>query len=166
VTVYREGPIDESKLQEQLGIDAETLASVLETLVADAHVALQQGERGRFYRSERCLISMGESAGWEAALLDHYQTVVRAMCAKLNQSAAGAQPADRIGGSTYTFDVWKGHAYGERVYGLLAEHRRAVSALWAEVSEHNRKQGRPGALDRVTFYFGQLVTETDSEGKG
>jgi hypothetical protein len=166
VTVYREQPIDEGRLQEQLGIDAESLAGALAALIADGRVALQQTEHGRSYGSERCMISLGESAGWEAALLDHYQAVVRAMCAKLNQHSGGAQPVDRIGGSTYSFDVWKGHAYGERVYGLLAEHRRAVSALWSEVSEYNRRERLGGSFDRVTFYFGQLVTETESEGKG
>lgn len=164
VTVYREQPIDENRLREQLGVDAESLAAVLATLVADGRIAMQPGDRGGIYSSQRCMISMGESAGWEAALLDHYQTVVRAMCAKLNQH--GAQPVDRIGGSTYSFDVWKGHAHSDRVYGLLAEHRRAVSALWSEISDYNRGQQRPGLFDRVTFYFGQLVTETESEGKG
>jgi hypothetical protein len=166
VTVYREQPIDEARLQEQLGIDAESLTAALATLVGDGRVALKQEAHGCSYSSQRCMIALGESAGWEAALLDHYQAVVRAMCAKLDQHAGGAQPVDRIGGSTYSFDVWNGHPYGDRVYGLLAEHRRAVSALWTQVSEHNRKERRQGPFDRVTFYFGQLVTETEAEGKG
>ena len=69
VTVYREQPIDETRLQEQLGIDAESLAAALAALVADGRVALQQAEPVRSYSSERCMIALGESAGWEAALL-------------------------------------------------------------------------------------------------
>jgi hypothetical protein len=117
------------------------------------------------YQSQRCLIPLGQSAGWEAGLLDHYQAVVRSICAKLAGGATLAHGADRIGGSTYSFDVGPGHPHAERVYALLAEHRRSLSALWNEVSEFNKRQTPRAAPDRVTFYFGQMVT-SEAEHSG
>jgi hypothetical protein len=99
-------------------------------------------------------------------LLDHYHALVRAICAKLNQGAGGAQSDDRIGGSTYSFDVWEGHPLKERVSGLLAKQRSELSTLWNEVARHNETHQRHGALLRVTHYFGQLVTETDEASEG
>jgi hypothetical protein len=43
------------------------------------------------------------------------------------------------------------------VLGLLAEQRRAMAALWDEVSRHNDR-GKPPDCKRVSFYCGQLVT--------
>ena len=99
-------------------------------------------------------------------MLDHYHALVRAICAKLNQGAGGAQPDDRIGGSTYSFDVWEGHPLEERVSGLLAKQRSELSELWNEVARHNEAHPRHGALLRVTHYFGQLVTETGETSEG
>jgi hypothetical protein len=109
------------------------------------------------YRSQRCLIPFGQSAGWEAALLDHYQAMVRSICAKLNQGSTTAKADDRIGGSTYSFDTWTGHPYAERIYGPLSEQRRALSDLGNEVSAYNTRLKKRGSVDRVTFYFGQMV---------
>jgi hypothetical protein len=159
VTVYREGPIDEAELGLRLALEGQLLRPALDALVADGRVQVESRAGKNVYRCERCLIPLGQGAGWEAGLLDHYQAVVRAICAKLDRGHAQAQVQDRIGGSTYSFDVWAGHAYAERIRGLLAEHRRSISALWDEVSAHNKAQ--PGArppLERVTFYFGQWVT--------
>jgi hypothetical protein len=50
------------------------------------------------------------------------------------------------------------------VYGLLADVRARVNALWNEVAAYNEKQGGP--LDRaskVYFYFGQTVQSPDDE---
>jgi hypothetical protein len=164
VSVYREGPLGETELAKRLALDPGALRTALAALLADGRILLESRQGASLYRSERCLIPLGQSAGWEAGLLDHYQAVVRAICAKLDRGQAQAQPQDRIGGSTYSFDVWAGHPYAERIHGLLAEHRKALSALWNEVSVHNKSDtSARGPLERVTFYFGQLSTsEADS----
>jgi hypothetical protein len=158
VTIYREGPLGEAELARKVLADAEVIARALASLVADGRVTVEPGDGPPLYRSERCLIPLGQSAGWEAALLDHYQALVRSICAKLNQGASTARIQDRIGGSTYSFDVWAGHAHAARVYELLAEQRKALSQLWSDVSQYNEHHPRSGPLDRVTFYFGQMVT--------
>jgi DNA-binding MarR family transcriptional regulator len=157
LTVYRDGPLGEIELGERLALSRDAIRAALATLTEAGHVLREPNSEPASYRSERCLIPLEQSAGWEAALLDHYQAVVRSMCAKLNRGANGARLADRIGGSTYSFDVWPGHKYEQQVYALLAEHRARMSALWSEVSEHNRHERKPDAHASVTFYFGQSV---------
>jgi len=159
VTIYREGPLDAAALGAKLVLGEDVLATALASLSADGHVRAERSAEQVLYRSDRCLIPLGQAAGWEAALLDHYQAVVRSICAKLDRGAQRALPADRIGGSTYSFDVWSGHAYAERVHALLAEHRGSLSLLWDEVAAYNARQPhKPELRDRVTFYFGQMVT--------
>jgi hypothetical protein len=163
VTVYHQGPAGAAQLSEQLNLDVAWVERALEALLADGRVKREPGGDSPRYRSEQCLIPLGQGAGWEAALLDHYQAVVRAIGAKLNQGQSSALPKDRVGGSTYSFDVWQGHPHAEQVYGLLAEHRRQLSALWSEVSAHNQENARVEGRDRVTFYFGQMVTQDSSD---
>jgi DNA-binding MarR family transcriptional regulator len=166
VTVYREGPLGPSELAARVGLDEARTAEALAALCADGRVRQETSEGTTRYRSDRCLIPLGQSAGWEAALLDHYQALVRAVCAKLERGASGAQPDDRIGGSTYSFDVWDGHPLQARATGLLAAQRAALSELWNDVARYNEGNPRRGSLSRVTFYFGQLVTtESSSEGE-
>jgi hypothetical protein len=164
VTIYREGPLDEVELARRLPLSADMLAQALEALCADGRIRREQHDGAPVYTSASCLIPIGQSAGWEAALLDHYQALVRSICAKLNQGATASKPDDRIGGSTYSFDVWPGHPERERVSALLASQRAALSALWNEVAQYNAAHPRKGAFERVTFYFGQLVTaESESD---
>ena len=94
VTIYREGPIGEAEIARRLGIDAGAVRDALAALVADQRILAETCGDAVVYRSERCFIPLGQSAGWEAALLDHYQAVVRAICAKLDRGASRAQPAD------------------------------------------------------------------------
>jgi hypothetical protein len=161
VTVYRDGPLNESEIAERLALPRDVVRAALETLSLAGHVLCEVDSEPPSYASQRCLIPLEQSAGWEAALLDHYQAVVRSMCIKLNQGASSARLRDRLGGSTYTFDVWPGHKYEEQVYALLAEHRTAMSALWNDVSEYNSHERKPAAHASVTFYFGQSVNTAD-----
>lgn len=159
VTVYREGPVARHRLGELLAVDDAPLDQALAELSADGRIRVEQVEGEPHYTSDSCFIALGESAGWEAALLDHYQAMVQAICAKL--AGGGSTAADRnTGGSTYSFDVWPGHPLAERVHGLLATHRTEVSALWDELQEYNSAHPvseRQTPTDRVTFYFGQWV---------
>jgi hypothetical protein len=162
VSIYRDGPLDLAQLGERVAISEDAIQTALASLCADGRVREEQLGDRMVYRSESCLIPFGVSAGWEAALLDHYQALVRSICAKLERGA-GAARDDRIGGSTYSFDVWPGHPLHERVSSLLAEQRTSLSALWNEVGAYNEEHPRTAVRERVTFYFGQLVTSENDE---
>jgi hypothetical protein len=157
VAVYRNSPIKLEKLKDLVPLDADLIERALEGLIADGRVMTQQVNGATTFSSERCLIPIGEEAGWEAGLLDHYQAVVSAICAKLRNGETRALPSDQIGGSTYSFDVWPGHPHGDRVRELLANFRTSLSQLWDEVSEYNKKGKPENGVSRVTFYCGQMV---------
>lgn len=155
--IYRRGPLSREQLAEALPLDAAALDGALESLVSDGRVAREQGPFGTVYESRQMLLPLGEPAGWEAGVLDHYHAVVGALCAKLRNGQTRALPDDQLGGSTFSFDVWAGHPQEARVLALLAEHRRILAALWDEVVRSG-EHGKPSAYTRVTFYCGQLVT--------
>ncbi len=163
VAIYRNSPLKIEKLKELVPLDSELIERALDELIADGRVVKQQRDGDTLYTSERCLIPIGEEAGWEAGLLDHYQAVVSAICAKLRNGETRALPSDQIGGSTYSFDVWSGHPHEERVRALLSNHRTALSQLWDEVSEYNKKGKPESGISRVTFYCGQMVKPDISE---
>ncbi len=154
VHVYRSGASTRDELQEALGIDADVLDEALAQLASSGRVRV--GEDGR-WSSESFLIALEDEAGWGAALFDHYQSVVTAVCTKLQNGSTRAHPDDRLGGSTFSFDVWEGHPYAPRVYGLLSQKRAEIIALWDEVHAHNEEHTRPEDADKVTFYLGQSI---------
>jgi hypothetical protein len=82
------------------------------------------------------------------------------MCLKLQNGTTRALPDDEVGGSTYSFDIWRGHPREAEVRALLRDTRQRLSVLWDEVTAHNTahaERAMPGA-QRVTFYCGQSCT--------
>jgi hypothetical protein len=69
--------------------------------------------------------------GWEAAVFDHFQAVVRAILARLSN-----EPDDEgtAGGSTYSFNVWPGHPFQREVTSALADFRARYSTLRSQVA--------------------------------
>jgi predicted transcriptional regulator len=161
-TIYRQGPLTRAALLEALPLDDAAIDRALEALLQEGRVErIGDGEQAE-YSSQRMLLSLGENAGWEASLLDHYHAVLGGICAKLRNGQTRALPGDQLGGSTFSFDVWPGHPHESKVISLLAEHRRTLAALWDQVSTHNQR-GKPASFTKVTFYFGQLLTREGSE---
>jgi hypothetical protein len=145
-------------------VDESELQVPLDTLSNEGRITREAAGASTLYSSPTCLIELGNAAGWEAALLDHHQAVVAAICAKLRNGQTRALPDDQVGGSTFSFDVNPGHPAEERALELLRETRRELGKLWDEVSAYNDVHGRshPGRR-RVTFYCGQYVTEEDGQ---
>lgn len=150
-TIYREGPLTRAAL-EALGVDE--IDGVLEALVDEGRVRV---DGAGAYTCEQFVIPLEDEAGWGAALFDHYQSVVTAMVVKLRNGTTRAFPDDRLGGSTFSFDIWEGHPHEEEVYALLSSMRSEIVPLWHEVREHNRVAQRPEGASRVTFYVGQTI---------
>jgi hypothetical protein len=162
--VYRHGPISQPQLAQALHAQPSDIAAALHALVSDGRVTREDEGDEVSYRSVRCVVPLGDSAGWEAALVDHFQMVIAAICTKLRNGNTRALPDEEIGGSNYTFDVWPGHPADARVRALLATTRASTSALWDEVAAYNRTQdlARQRAT-RVSFYFGQNLTPSAEE---
>lgn len=166
--VYREGPLDEASLAARLGMEAGALRSILDELEREGRV--QRDVATGCYRSGTMTIAVGDRAGWEAAVLDHFRAVAKAVASKVKM-AAGSELEKLVGGATLSFDVHPGHPMEAEVYQLLGAVRAQVNEVWNRLAAYNREHPMPDVKKtKVTFYLGQNVerpepdsTESDSD---
>jgi hypothetical protein len=152
--VYREGPLARAELRERAGLPADDFEPCIGRLIAAGRVR----ERDGVFSASEFVVPLDAEAGWEAALFDHYHALVRTLCCRLNPDAQLQElPAESIGGSTYTFDVWPGHPLYDDVLASLARMRRAQSELRKRVEAHNALHGTPDTFLQVVSYMGQSV---------
>jgi hypothetical protein len=167
VAVARFGPLDRAQIAQHVRAPAAALETTLETLMASGRVR----ESGGVYSCEQCVIPFDEPAGWEAAIFDHYQAMVTAICIKLQKGKRTAALGDTVGGSTYTFDIWEGHPMHGEVLGLLRELRRHGRNLRERVEAYNTEHAAQRVATtrrelRVITYVGQGVLESEAEEGG
>ncbi len=89
------------------------------------------------YRTGSLFVPVGSPVGWEAAIFDHFQAMVKTICCRLREDIAISNPGDIVGGSTYTLDVWPGHPLEEETCATLAKLRATLVDLRRRVEEHN-----------------------------
>ena len=159
--VYREGPVSREELIQGHHLDAAELQLVLERLVKSARVEPIGDEAGGKYRAANLYVPLGSEVGWEAAIFDHFQAMVKTILCRLREDRTTPSLADRIGGSTYTLDVWPGHPLEERAYETLGRLRAALVELRQEVEAHNAKHPTPEAYRQVVLYVGQCVIQQE-----
>jgi hypothetical protein len=165
VVVHRYGPVSLGEIAEHVPTEPAVLDEALRSLVADRRVVVTDRDGGVTYSTDGCVVPLGSAVGWEAAVFDHYQAVVTALCTKLRIGRARAVPGEWIGGSTYSVNVWSGHPLEEEVLGLLQRTRDQVTALRGRVETYNERHSRPANGDkRVIFYVGQTVLGLEEEG--
>jgi len=107
VALHQHGPLSEQELLEILPMDHAALSAMLRMLVDDGRAQRSEDTEPR-YGCEHVVIGFSDPVGWEAAVYDHYQAVVSALCHKLRISAQQARRGEHVGGSTYTLDLWPG----------------------------------------------------------
>jgi hypothetical protein len=165
VAVHRFGPASLEELQKVVPESSDVLQAALDQLIAEGKAIREESAGAVRYRSERFLIPLGDSVGWEAAVFDHYQALVTALCAKLALGQTSAASEDHIGGSTYHFDVWEGHPLYDEVAGQLSKLREACVALREKVEAYNATQPLPHdeQLHKFTAYVGQAVRRPEGE---
>ena len=164
VMVYRAGSASRSQLQEQLGVDEAALTEALETLIASGQIERQGEGETATYRAHSFVVPVDSEHGWEAAVFDHFQAVVRAIGTKLRRGAPKAQHQDMVGGATLGFDIRPGHPHHDEVLGLLRRVRADVNELWERVQAYNAEHPLPDEeRTEVLFYFGQCVTPPDED---
>src|SRR5690349_8674963 len=81
--IYREGPLSSEALGSLLRAPSDVIEHSVARLVAEDRV---QADKGR-YSTRSVVMSPTASEGWEAGMLDHFQAVVRTLCARLRASA-------------------------------------------------------------------------------
>jgi len=154
--VYREGPLSESELSQLLPNKRDAVARCLARLTAEGRV---QDSAGR-YSARSVVMSPSASKGWEAGMLDHFQSVVKTLCARL-RAMSEDEPSPHVGGSTYTMRVWPGHPHENEVRGALAAFRRTHTDLRQRVQAYNESHALPEHYEEVVIYGGECLVEKE-----
>lgn len=161
--VFRTGPVELSTLTKLGGLDRAAVAACVERLIVAGRVQRHPDGDEATYSAPSFFVSLGTPSGWEAAVFDHYHAVVRTVCAKLRQSDGRASSADIVGGSTYSFEVWTGHPFEEKVLSSLQRFRAEFSELRKNVREYNESNDEQPGRRRVIVYGGQCTWEAEDE---
>jgi predicted transcriptional regulator len=162
VHIYRAEVLRKDRLAQLLALPDSAIDQAVNGLLADERIRTQERPDGVYYSTDRCLIPVGEAAGWEAAVVDHHRAVLCALGAKAVEGRHVSAADDTVGGTTLAYDIWPGHPKEQEVRSLLADTRERVIALWDEVEEYNRTHESEAAY-RVTFYCGQYLREEEDD---
>lgn len=157
VAIYR-GSAGSAAIAAHLGLDPVDIDGAIASLRAQGRVS--DGPDGLI--TTGVVVPVGAEQGWEAAVFDHYQSMVTAITRKVVRGAPRSAADDVVGGTTITFEIHRDHPLRDEVRGLLQRMRGEVNELWARVGEHNKANPSPEAeLETVSFYFGQSTSEGD-----
>lgn len=168
VALHRGGPLDLGGLAEVVPADASELRAAVEQLAQDGSITVRKRGGRTLYGCDRCVIPFGDGAGWEAAVLDHYRAMVSALVAKLRDGRHQAALADQTGGSTFVFDLHRGHPLEQEVLGYLQRMREEGLRLRSALDRHAAENAAPAGVSplRVIAYVGQGVVETELGEEG
>lgn len=161
--MYREGAMKAQDVAKLAQLDAAVIAERLARLHASGRVEVCELDGEAHYRARALTIPLGSSAGWEAAVFDHYKALVMTVLARLRDTRT-ANLQDAVGGSTYTIDVWQGHPLEDEVRSTLSRMRASLSDLRSRVTEFNATNELPDNHTRAVIYVGQcLIDEGNSD---
>jgi hypothetical protein len=162
--VYRSAGINLADLVAQLSVDEQAVRGALAALDEEGRVQRHGEGDDACYRATTFLVPVDAEHGWEAAVFDQFQTMVRAIGTKHQLGAARSAQDDVVGGATITFDISEKHPHKEKVLGLLKRVRSDVNQLWDDVQAYNEAHSIPDEQrTEVSFYFGQCVTLPDED---
>jgi hypothetical protein len=161
-TIYREPDLSLDELAQRTSLGASELSALVEGLVASGRVERHgSGEQQRL-RSAQLLLGFDDPAGWESSVLDHFTALVQTVVRKLSLDQRATR-GDEIGGSTYHFELWRGHPFESEVLGELGRFRERMSALRNKLDYYNRAQRSNQPTLRVVAYYGQSTVEEDDD---
>jgi hypothetical protein len=152
--VYCGGPQTLEQLAERYG-DVSRLRTAIERLMQTGRV--ERSEPDGVFRTRSLTIPFGSPVGWEAAVFDHFQAMVKTITCRLRLTRVAPSLADRIGGSTYSFEVWPGHPHESEAYSTLGKLRAQLSELRTRIERYNASNEIPEKHMQVSFYFGQTL---------
>src|SRR5262249_40321756 len=145
---------------------SELLDTALARLVEAGRITAEDSGDGAVYASSQLVIGLDAPAGWEAAVFDHFQALVRTIVAKLRREPSDTDSQALVGGSTYTFVVWPEHPFYDEVSQELARFRARESNLRARVDSYNAEHGIPARHQKIVSYAGQYVVWDDGPDPG
>jgi DNA-binding MarR family transcriptional regulator len=161
--MFREPPLTVEEIARQATMEVEKVEPILNRLVNEGSVERTERDGVGFYQATRLVVPLGATAGWEAAVFDHYKALVATLICRLRDGAGTPQLEDTVGGSTYTLSVWPGHPMADEVYGTMKRLRAELSSMRERVAKHNQECELPEAHTRVVIYLGQSRINEGSE---
>jgi hypothetical protein len=164
-SIYREGDVSLDVLSERTSLSVAELTPLVDSLVTSGKVErVGSGEAERL-RSSQLVLGFDDPAGWESSVLDHFTALVQTVMRKLavDQRAKGH---DEIGGSTYHFELWRGHPFESEVLGELGRFRERMSALRQKLDDYNQAQPTTPSKLQVVAYYGQSTVEEADDDEG
>jgi hypothetical protein len=153
--IYRQGPISSEQLALLTHFEVAELQSSLARLVAAKQVEMTGEGSAAVYKTGSLFVPVGAPAGWEAAIFDHFQAMVKTICCRVRYDRATSNASEAPGGSTYTIDVWSGHPLEEEVRSTLSRLRSMLVDLRQRADAYNAAHGTPERHDQVVLYVGQ-----------
>lgn len=160
--MYRDGPRTVQEVTERDPADLGALEAAMARLAAAGKLERVDQDGTARYQAPALLVPLGASAGWEAAVFDHFKAVVVTILARLRRNRE-TTAEDRDGGSTYTIDIWPGHPLGEEVLETLAKLRTQLGDLRRRVTELDDGSVPLQQRTRVVIYAGQCTIHEGNE---
>ncbi|HEY0463491.1 MAG TPA: hypothetical protein VGC79_04750, partial [Polyangiaceae bacterium] len=162
--MYREGPLTLQEIAERAQTDVAALEGTVARLVADGRVQHSVANGVTRYSARALVVPLGAAVGWEAAVFDHFKALTTTILSRLNENRATALD-DRVGGGTYTIDVWPGHPLEGEVFGTLTRLRTMLTDMRERVAAFNAERPVPEAHTRVVIYAGQCLIREDGDSE-
>ena len=157
VSLHHGQPMTVDDLQQQLNLPQKVIEESLIRLASNG--LSRQDDEG--WHCQSLYLPTDDPVVWGAAMLDHYQSVISALCVKLRGGNDRARDHDLTGGSTYSFNFWAGHPLESEITGLLKDFRHKLSDLRSR--EELLKIKCPNSVEqsKLVFYFGQAIIEEE-----
>lgn len=161
--MFREPPLPIDEIAGRARLTTDRVAPILERLVHEGRLACTDRDGVPLYQATRLVLPLGSTAGWEAAVFDHFKALVATIMSRLSDKTIAPKIADSVGGSTYTISMWPGHPMADEVYGTLKRFRSELSSMRDRAAKINQEQGVPDAYTRVVIYVGQCLIGEGSD---
>lgn len=158
--LYHEGPLPVGDLASRTRLELTQVAQLLIGLENEGRVRRDASDDTR-YLAPSLFVPLAAEGGWEAAVYDHFRSVVRSICAKLAADPAHAAFAKKVGGSTYSFDVDESHPLFDEAMAILGDFRARCSDLRQRVNAYNAQAGGPRPARQVIAYAGQCLADAE-----
>jgi hypothetical protein len=164
--LYREGPLTTDEIADLAQAETVAIEAALEHLSKAGRIRKVETDGAPKYRADALVIPLGATFGWEAAVFHHFKAVVGTVLSRVRANSAdpAGLPAwqSTVGGSTYTIDIWDGHALEQEVFGTLSEVRKILGDLRTRVNQVNAEHPATAPTLRVVIYAGQHVVSENN----
>ncbi len=162
--IYRQGPISSERLADLTHLESTELEPSLLRLVKSQRVESTNDGDGAVYTAKSLFVPVGAPAGWEAAIFDHFQAMVKTICCRLREDRTTSSADDTVGGSTFTIDVWSGHPLEEEICSTLGKLRSMLIDLRKRSDAFSAAHGIPERHNQMVLYVGQcLIPQGDDD---